>query len=66
MSEECWFHGHEPIPADCYRVCLECWHAFATEEDLLAAEREICARMGIAPAEKAEDVWICPLCTHNF
>lgn len=66
MSDECWFHGEEPIPPGCYKVCGECWHAFATAEDLLEAEREICARMGLTPAESAEDVVICPLCTHDF
>lgn len=66
MDDQCWFHGEEPIPDGCYKVCYECGHAFATAEDLLEAERQICAQVGTTPVEKAEDVEICPLCTHSF
>jgi hypothetical protein len=67
MSEDqCWLHGEEPIPRGCYRVCGECGHAFATAGELLDAERRICAEMGFTGAESAEDVVVCPLCTHDF
>jgi hypothetical protein len=66
VDDECWFHGAEPIPHGCYRVCFECGHAFATAQELLDAERKICREMGIRPSESAEDVDVCPLCTHSF
>lgn len=66
MDDRCWFHGDEPIPRGCYRVCLECGHAFVTAADLLEAERKICVAMELKPADSAEDVAVCPLCTHDF
>ena len=38
-GEHCWHHNaHEPEPeGGAYMVCGECWHLFATADDLLAA-----------------------------
>jgi hypothetical protein len=47
----CYFHGVEPVPADCYRVCGECGHAF-TAAGLLAEHNKVAAR--IHAADEAE------------
>lgn len=49
----CYFHGREPVPPDCYRLCLECGHAF-TREDLLTEHNRVLARLDfIAEQERA-------------
>lgn len=49
----CYFHGIEPIPADCYRVCGECGHAY-TLASLLTEHNRVLAEMDtIAEAERS-------------
>lgn len=72
-NDRCAIHGHEPIPANCYRVCGECWHAYATADELIEADYAV--RLDLAEADGLADlverrdpdlIHICPLCTHDF
>jgi hypothetical protein len=65
-KDECFFHGHEPIPDGCYTVCGECWHAYVTEEELLEADAVAAEQVGAPPAAKASEVTFCPLCLHDL
>jgi hypothetical protein len=81
-ADTCWFHGFEPLPPHCFRVCGECGHAYATAEDLLAVEHAEVARINasasgnaalglepwepLLPHKRAEDIPFCPLCTHDW
>lgn len=56
-----------------YRVCGECWHAYATADELIeadyAARRDIAAADGLAELVERRDpdlIHVCPLCTHDF
>jgi hypothetical protein len=68
----CFWHGEEPIPEGVYRVCLECGHAFATREEIMAEHRreyaEACRDSEPLPDDVAgryADTF-CPLCIHDF
>ncbi len=37
LDEYCAVHGYEPIPPGAYRVCGECYHAYATADELVEA-----------------------------
>lgn len=75
-NDYCALHGYEPIPPNVFRVCGECHHAYATAEDLLAADREITDELrqhnpGYDTAEWSyathpDQVHCCPLCCHDF
>lgn len=41
---ECFHHGDEQVPTDCYRICYECGHAF-TRASLLIEHNRIVAQM---------------------
>lgn len=66
VDDWCAIHGVEPVPQGCYLVCPECWHAYATEEELLAAHREVEREFGLRPVACAADVVVCPLCSHDL
>lgn len=85
VIDACYFHGHEPIPPNCYRVCVECGHAYATPEALLEAENVETDRINAAnahaqvtgapggfdweplePATRVDDIYCCPLCSHDW
>ncbi|WP_158881907.1 hypothetical protein [Amycolatopsis anabasis] len=66
MNDECFFHGHEPLPENYYRVCGECGHVFATADELLRREREIANEVGFQPETDPDRVYVCPLCAHDF
>lgn len=68
----CFWHGPEPIPADVYRVCFECGHAYRTRAEILDGHRE--AYRGAFPedpplpdghAETYADQF-CPRCVHDW
>lgn len=65
-TDECAIHGYEPIPPTYYRICPECWHVFVTSEELLKAHNEILAELLMSPETDVEQVFICPVCTHDF
>lgn len=47
----CWFHGKEPVPPNCFRLCLECGHAF-TAAGLLAEHNRVLARLEFIDAQE--------------
>jgi hypothetical protein len=80
-DDGCAIHGYEPLPETYFRVCGECGHCFTTAEELIDADRKLRDEIaafeaahpwpGIEPTpmvyhEDAEDITICPLCTHDF
>lgn len=62
----CALHGHEPIPPDAYRVCGECGHCFNTREDLLYEDAKVHREMGMKVPDEDAEIYVCPLCTHDF
>lgn len=63
----CAIHGYEPMPRNPYRICGECFHAFATAEELVIQDQLARQHHGIPNnPEKPENVTICPVCTHDF
>ena len=73
-EDNCWHHGHEPIPEGAYRVCGECGHCFATEADLSQADFDVRHKAYLAGftdsyptvLRSGEQIYSCPLCTHDF
>lgn len=60
----CTYHGvDEP---DGEEGCLECGHAWATSDDLLADHNRVCAEYDVPPAARINDVHSCPYCTHDL
>jgi hypothetical protein len=52
-TTDCFHHGAEPIPVDCYRICFECGHAY-TVASLLAEHNRVTAELdAIDEAERA-------------
>lgn len=52
-----------------YLVCYECGHVWRTEEELVADHTALLAEMKapIHPDDhRAEKIYICPQCTHDF
>lgn len=62
---DCFFHGKEVIPHDCFIVCGECGHAW-TRTALEAADRQLFGTIGDHTSRKAEQIFSCPLCVHDF
>lgn len=52
---------YKPEPAG-YLRCGECWHSFATEDELLDED----AKWRGHRLTKGEDVFSCPVCIHDF
>lgn len=44
-KDQCAIHGYEPVPAGCFRICGECLHAYASEQELLDAHNDVLADM---------------------
>lgn len=79
-ASEDWCAGHqrhEPVPEGVtpYRRCGECWHIFVTEQELIDADNEMMNSIvgiedgdGIVPLPKvkADQIWVCPVCCHDF
>lgn len=56
-----------------FKVCFECGHVFATELDLISAHNDVVEQInrndphpGARQVQKAEDVFCCPFCVHDF
>lgn len=73
----CWSHGRsEPMGADIYRMCGECFHVFPTEAELIADHNRELAEMRKRHSDEAsaempdatsgEEIWSCPHCIHDF
>lgn len=50
----CYFHGDEPIPPDCFRVCGECGHAFTAAELLTEHNRVVAWLEWISEQERVK------------
>lgn len=62
LSDFCHIHGrHEPDQPGDYRACGECFHVFRTDEELETAHE----KWGTGHLD-AEQIFACPLCTHDF
>jgi hypothetical protein len=62
LTDFCHIHGvHEPDQPDDYHACVECWHVYRTKEELEAAHE----KWDVGHLD-AEDIFACPLCTHDF
>lgn len=58
----CWTHGVlEPMTPTTFCVCGECFHVFASAEELLNE-----ARAFTPDITDADKVWCCPHCAHDF
>lgn len=66
MTDRCAIHGHEPVPPRYHLLCGECGHVFVSALDLLVAHNDRCAEVGAPGAVTADDVAVCPLCTHDL
>jgi len=59
----CWSHYViEPMPDNCFRVCGECMHVFATEADLI---RDMWMEWGDY-RHAGDQIHSCPHCIHDF
>jgi hypothetical protein len=67
---DCFWHGLE----DCtvaYTICFECDHVYPTEGSLRREHRKLAWEIGFKFWVKSflmptEDIWSCPLCTHDW
>lgn len=56
----CAYHNTFESPGGTV-VCGECWHDFGTPDNLLRV-----ALLDGSQCRTPDDVWFCPLCTHDF
>ncbi|SFI80227.1 hypothetical protein SAMN05216275_10527 [Streptosporangium canum] len=65
----------EPVPpSGVYSICVECGHAYVTEQDLVDLYNEAIAAMNkrltdVAPLAfqlSSRHIYHCPLCLHDF
>lgn len=68
-----WCHYHsrdEPVPAGgkYFHICGECFHLFATAEDLMQQHtlELVKLKLGRRVAVRVEDIYACPFCAHDF
>lgn len=82
VGDRCAVHGYEPVPPDAFRICVECGHVYASEQELLDAHNAVLLQIqthsrlqwqrGDEPpyvyhaAVSADQVHCCPLCTHDW
>ena len=70
--QSCFFHGPELLMDGDYRMCGECGHIWRTKEDLerdvvwLHYRLDVDAGQAPSPVPAMEEVFACPLCTHDF
>lgn len=69
----CWSHHKYENDLRAFKVCFECGHVFATELELISAHNDVVEQInkndphpGARRAQKAEDVFCCPFCVHDF
>ncbi len=61
------YNPPEPIPEGAYLVCGECFHYWATEDDLIRDTRNMQVEIGMShPATVVLPVLFCPFCAHGF
>lgn len=59
-------HENEPVPDDVYLVCGECFHVYATAQDLINAYERVTEEMGSRQTRPADEIMSCPHCVHDF
>lgn len=66
----CWIHNEfEPFdPKVDYWACGECMHVYRTAADLVEANNKMAdfIHLESIKTDKAADISVCPLCTHDF
>lgn len=70
IERDCFFHGRETARS-AFRVCFECGHIFRTERQLQREHHRLAwsisfpswLRSFVTPTD---DIWSCPLCTHDW
>jgi hypothetical protein len=61
----CWIHQCHEKPG--YLRCGECWHWYATPEELVSDFADKMAEVDIFnPPTEADDVTFCAHCSHDF
>lgn len=69
-ADHCHFHNvDEPrTGVGTGHLCRECGHWFPTDADLIEATHAKRAEVGLPalPAIRAEEVYTCPHCSHDF
>ena len=65
-NDDCAIHGYEPIPTIFHKICPECFHVFVEPEELLTEHNKRCEEVGAPPETDVNQVFICPMCTHDF
>jgi hypothetical protein len=67
--------GQTENPDGAYRICGECFHVFPSEDELIRQDYEMKLagralfeddRGAPEPATNGDEVWICPVCCHDF
>lgn len=61
----CYWHNVDE-PGEPFKVCFECRHGFMTPAELLAGHNEHLAEFGQPPETDPQQVFCCPMCTHDF
>ena len=70
-ADWCWFHyAREPVDPEVgsFLICGECFHLYATADELIDAWAEMALRVGIEgpPPRDAAAILFCPYCAHDF
>lgn len=67
LSKHCFFHHvDEPGGETAYVVCGECFHVYVTPEDLVTLATRPEAFLFSESIPKASEIYVCPLCAHEF
>lgn len=68
----CFWHGPEPVKSEHTTICVECGHAFTTDELIaedLRVRRELADdyfTLDMILPQPPEKIFACPLCSHDF
>lgn len=60
----CWIHHVVEKPG--YFRCGECFHWFADEQTLIEDDAKAWKDLGVDMVMEAEDIFMCPHCSHDF
>lgn len=77
--DHCAYHNvDEPVPASGEapgaQICIECWHYYPSGEALVAEYLRVRDEItearpewaDVPPPRSAEEIYFCPLCSHDF
>lgn len=67
-KSRCYIHHRlEAFDEHTWRVCFECGHVYQTPDALVDLELyEYGSMYANRPEPKADEIWSCPLCLHDF